>query len=66
MNRWPEQLNQCVEAIRVYFNRADLADQLQRARRRLREDRQVSVRANPNSAVPRRVVDRLGGMRFGR
>ena len=56
-----------VEAIRVYFNRGDLADQLRRARRWLDEDhqqpmsdRQVSVRAKPNSTVPRRVVDRLG------
>jgi hypothetical protein len=51
----------------AYFNRADLADQLQRARRRLGEDRQgsvkdpqTSVRTKPNSTVPRRVVDRLG------
>ena len=56
-----------MEAAWTNFNRQDLADQLQRARRRLGEsgqwsakDQQVSVRAKPNSTVPRRVVDRLG------
>jgi hypothetical protein len=56
-----------VEAIRTYSNHGDRADQLRRARRWLSEDpqepagdRQVSVRAKPNSVIPRRVVDRLG------
>lgn len=56
-----------VDAAWVYFNRGDLADQLQRARRSVDEDRhepqqdrRLSVKAVPNSEVPRRVVDRLG------
>jgi DNA invertase Pin-like site-specific DNA recombinase len=51
----------------TYSNQQDLADLLQRARLWLIEDRQepvedrqASVRARPASAVPRRVVDRLG------
>lgn len=51
----------------TYSNRQDLADLLRRTRLWLMEDRQrpaknptVSVRAKPNSTVPRRVVDRLG------
>lgn len=51
----------------TYSNRQDLADLLRRTRLWLWEDRrepvqdrQTSVRARPASAVPRRVVDRLG------
>ena len=51
----------------TYSNQQDLADLLRRARVWLSEDRrgpvrdrQVSVRARPTPAVPRRVVDRLG------
>lgn len=51
----------------TYSNRLDLADLLRRARRWVSEDRQralqdlrSSVRARPDSARPRRVVDRLG------
>ena len=57
----------CVEAVRIYFNRQDLANLLRRMRRWIGEDpqkpvsdRQGSVQTKPNSAVPRRVVDRLG------
>ena len=58
---------QSVDLTWTYSNRQDLADLLRRTRRWVNEDRQEpakdqqpSVRAKSNSAVPRRVVDRLG------
>jgi AraC-like DNA-binding protein len=58
---------QSVDLTWTYSNRQDLADLLQRTRRWVEENRQgpaidlqASVRAKPNSAMPRRVVDRLG------
>ena len=51
----------------TYSNRQDVADLQQRTRlwlmedrQELANDRQVSVRSRSNSAVPGRVVDRLG------
>jgi hypothetical protein len=56
-----------VELTWTYSNQKDLADMLRRARMWLSEDhrgpvqdRQVSVRARPNSTAPRRVAVRLG------
>jgi hypothetical protein len=56
-----------VDLTGTYSNRQDLADLLRRTRLWLWEDRQspvedprASVRAKPNSTMPRRVVDRLG------
>jgi hypothetical protein len=56
-----------VGLIRTYSNQQDRADLLRRARLWVMEDQQgsnqdpqVTVGVKPNSAVPRRVVDRLG------